>query len=218
MAGAGRWLLAPAAAGAIIVGAIVIIDPSPDTLIDFDRAQAVAAAAADPTSDLITCADGAEPPPVDALAPRVTLFGDSTALALSAGFGIWARCSGEVQATQPIIGTGCGLMREGDIDGPQGRGPIGPGCIGWQDGWPQTIANRQSDQFLVLFGPWDVLNHRLPGDNRWVGPGDERYDEALRASVERLNGQLLASGASVTWLTSPYVSFGQVDGVPRTSR
>ena len=47
---------------------------------------------------------------------------------------------------------------------------------------------------LVLYGPWDVLDRKLPGDDRWRSFGDPVYDAFMRHEMLALVDVLLEPG------------------------
>jgi hypothetical protein len=58
---------------------------------------------------------------------------------------------------------------------------------------------------LVMFGTWDVADRKIPGDTQWRSIGDPVYDKWLRGQISDVIDTMTAQGATVLWLTQPYI-------------
>lgn len=205
------WL-ALAAAPAIAVAVIVVSLTGPPLVNDFAAAQQelanTTAGAATPRPGPSVGAPtpgGGQPPSQPGQVPRVAFFGDSTALVTSLGFGKATRASG---AAVPLGGNaelGCGLGRGGDRRANGRVVKIEDKCNQWAVTWKQTIDQLRPDVAVVLVGPWDVEDRRLPGDSTWRAPGDPVYDDFLYKEMLAAVDVLSSDGAEVAWLTMPPV-------------
>ena len=72
--------------------------------------------------------------------------------------------------------------------------------------WAETMASTGADMAVVLVGPWDVKDRRLPGDSTWRSVGDPEYDTFLFGEMTKAVDVLSARGAHVVWLTTPPVA------------
>lgn len=155
-------------------------------------------------------ADNVEPLPG---APRVGFFGDSTALSTAFGLATWSKTTGRIAFEKGRTELGCGVVTEGDVIYGEAVAHMDERCEPrrYED---YSQAAGRIDLAYVQFGPWDVGDHRLPGESEFRAPGDEVYDRALREEALRLVDLLTAEGAVVMWVLPPLVELGTVDGRP----
>jgi len=140
-------------------------------------------------------------PPDGAL--RVAVFGDSTAEAIFEGLGSVARDSDELAVRLGHIRLGCGLVEIDAVRFVDQVFDVSEHCAGRAERWQEVLADVEPDVAVVIFGPWDVSDHRLPGSDAWSGIGDPESDAAARAAVRGALEQLVAGTDMVVWLTSP---------------
>jgi peptidoglycan/LPS O-acetylase OafA/YrhL len=216
----GRALL-PAAALTVAV-ALGVAATAPPPAVDFAAAEELARAEA---------AVGARPPdrpagpaapeaPAGALdpalvaeappEPRVAFFGDSTALMVGYGLGMHLRdlerdgVDPGLTTTSGIARLGCGIARGGERRNAQGGvDRVTSYCDGWPVTWAEKVRVFAPTLAVVQVGPWEVADRRMPGDDRWRGPGDPVYDEWLHGELLVATDVLAADGAGVVWLTTP---------------
>jgi peptidoglycan/LPS O-acetylase OafA/YrhL len=151
---------------------------------------------------------------VDDGAPRVAVFGDSTALRTAFGLLGWGWTTGRIDVREAGVENGCPLGRGGVVDWVTAKEPAKPKCADWPVRWQELAEREDLDAAVVQIGPWDVTDREI--DGRWTHIGEPAYDEWLTSEMELAVDTLAAGGARVIWLTSPYIEFGrEVDGIPR---
>ncbi|MFN8035467.1 MAG: acyltransferase family protein [Acidimicrobiia bacterium] len=145
--------------------------------------------------------------------PTMAPFGDSTAAV--DGFALARWTDAHKQALVPVEGwphLGCGVL-EYDRLYRGGPAPYDPQCRGWIGNWRRAVAASRPDLAVVMLGPWEVTDIRLPGDARFRAIGDPAVDAALVAKLGEAVDTLLANGARrVVLVTSPPIESGRVDG------
>ena len=62
------------------------------------------------------------------------------------------------------------------------------------------------DAAVVLYGPREVADRLLPGEDSWHHVGEPEIDAYLRDEIQAMVDVLAAEGLAVVWLTSPYVA------------
>lgn len=141
----------------------------------------------------------------------VAMFGDSTAFFTQLGLARWAGAHPAQMTVVPgETKIGCPLVRVGRHDFQRGEVPTGAECD-WASLWPEAVAVHRPDVAVVQVGPWEVAEFRLTSDDEWTRIGDEAYDRLLRAELTAAAGTLAAGGATVVFLSSPYVEVGRLD-------
>jgi peptidoglycan/LPS O-acetylase OafA/YrhL len=147
--------------------------------------------------------------PADAV--HTMFFGDSAALTMAAGTGEWGLRTkklllvGDGDTTQ----LGCGIGRGGERRQFGQVSTVPDTCLSWDTDWAAEVAASKGLQVAVLLtGSWDVIDRKLPGDDRWRGFGDPVYDDYMRGEIEGATEALLAKGLTVVWLTTPPLHFG----------
>jgi len=200
--GRKAWALGPVAVvfvafAALLVGTI----PRRTTATDIAEAQRVVAAATErtPPPSGGTAQPVAEPP------RTVAFFGDSTALLTSMGFRQWSATHTGLQFVGGDTGLGCGLVRGGRVRYQHGETVARRDCADWATTWPEIIATNQPQYAIIQFGPFDVADHRLAGDNVWRAPGDAVYDRYLESEMLSAVDLFLDHGVTPVWLTSPLI-------------
>jgi peptidoglycan/LPS O-acetylase OafA/YrhL len=140
---------------------------------------------------------------------KVATFGDSTALVVGVGINAVAPSTGGVEEVDGAAWLGCGLgiggTRRSTVE-PSLIGPTPPACDAWPTTYARVIGQSRPDLAVVLFGPWDVEDRKLPGDTKWRSFGDPVYDRWFFSEMVRAVDTLDAQGATVVWLTTPPVS------------
>jgi peptidoglycan/LPS O-acetylase OafA/YrhL len=154
--------------------------------------------------------DAARIAALPASVPRVMFFGDSSALMVGAGVGRWGLDTERLGLLAGVTVLGCGIARDGEVrrSGTVEQLPVEQ--CDWSQTWPDEIARQHEADpriAVVLTGTWDVLDHRLPGDDQWRGPGDPTFDRYLRDEVTGATELLRSQGLTVVWLTTPPLDF-----------
>ena len=147
-------------------------------------------------------------------APRVSIFGDSTALMTGLGLLEYSiEHPDRLVATRGKAELGCAVLT--DVTRlVQGRPQESPDeCSTWREDWRAAIAAAPVDVAVVQFGPFDVRDHQLDvnGDFLTIGE-DPELDDALRASLQARVDLLLEHSGMVVLLASPDIDVGRVDG------
>ena len=210
----GRWL--PGLSGALGAGAtfaavlaVAAWLPRPPTLFDVDR-EAVDAYVEDFLQHR-TPPPNPPPPSLHREVPRLSVFGDSTAVTLSIGLHYQQHLAGTMRLAGNGVALGCAVVRNAAIRTDDVL-HSDSGCEDFDVAWARVIAEEQPDVAVVLAAPWDIRDRRIDGDDRWRALGDpvldRYYAEELRAAV----GVLAADGTLVVWLTHPVVEVRDARG------
>ena len=152
------------------------------------------------------------PPTPDPLGRKtIGFFGDATGLMTGIGTQAWG-----VEHDVQVVGNavlGCPLLYVGEIrypglDGILTTTPTRDECdfIGR---WRAFLDTRIVDLAVIQFGPLDVADHRLPGDDTWRHVGDADYDRFLRKMIEEAIVLFTSRGIPVAWLAAPHIALGQ---------
>lgn len=192
--------LAPAGAGvavlAVLAAIVFVVPQGASTVDDLSTSQL------DDVAAEIRAREGA---------PVVGFFGDSTSLNASLGLAEWARETGRIEFGPGQLQIGCGIITEGDVRYGEGLDDLDR-CDERDERYRE--AARRLDLAYMQFGPWDVADHRLPGDDQWRSMGDPIYDAAVEEEALRLIDILTAHGAVVAWVQPPRIRLGTIDGRP----
>jgi hypothetical protein len=179
----------------------------------------VVASTLDPPRPAAFSLTAAEPPVPSSVvepaadAPRVALFGDSTALRTGFALKGWGWTNGLLDIRDGDADVGCPLARGGIVDYVTVRQAPHDGCEDWPATWSRMAREQDLDAAVVEIGPWDVTDRKL--DGTWTHIGEPDYDEYLLSEMNRAVDALSSSGAVVIWLTSPHIEFGRgQQGVP----
>jgi len=134
--------------------------------------------------------------------PRLAVFGDSTALQLDRGLRRWGSESEEAEVLAGWTGLGCGVARAGRYRYRMRERSAPAACRDRDRNWEDRLDAVRPDIAVVLVGPWEVSDRKLPGDDAWRKPGDPIFDDYLRnemlAAVD-----VLASGGGPGRLADP---------------
>jgi peptidoglycan/LPS O-acetylase OafA/YrhL len=168
--------------------------------------QSVGAAAADPAL-----------PPRTPLLPgerlRVYLAGDSTIYGLGTELAPYGRRTGDFDVWNAGA-MACHVVRGGTYrwaaDPPkETEAP----CNGWEQIRSRHLADIRPHVTVVGFADVDLLDRRLPGDDRWLHLGDPAYDAVVRRELDAFATMLERSGTRTLWLTAPRLRSGILDHV-----
>ena len=222
-------VLSLAAAASIIVGLIAVTPTrSADDTISFAPLASPALPAPAPSAESTTTVsvapsvvigDPANLPPKATLAPgetpRVLILGDSAAFTLGGGLEKWSRTSGTLQVWDAGK-LGCSVGRGGLIRYLGNERPVHDYCD-WTTDYPQQIAPVRPQVIMVMFGTWDVVDRKIPGDDQWRHIGDPVYDDFLRSEISSVIDTMTASGATVVWFTHPHIEAGVGEGLAQNA-
>jgi lysophospholipase L1-like esterase len=147
-------------------------------------------------------------------APRLAVFGDSTAVMTGYGLSHWMFDNLDTLAPAPGSATlGCGLLDDVVRRVGSAEAAPPPACDGWTGRWRAATEATTIDVALVQFGPWDVRPHQLePGGPFLVVGEDPELDAALGRQLAEGVDVLLEEVPVVVLVASPDVTFGRVAG------
>ena len=181
------WVLAPAAAVALVIGVVVVTRDS-------------APLYAVPGPDAATLTSLLE----DEAAPRVLLVGDSMAKSMATG--LYATQAETGIAFRDASADGCGVMPANEDHFARLH------CDAARDRWRPHIETFQPHVVLLMTSPWDGLDPDID-DARLMQEWESTFREALQDAIDTLS----ARGARIVLLTVPYFlntdrgTVGQVD-------
>ncbi len=147
-------------------------------------------------------------------APRINIYGDSTALVTGAGLSEASRQDPEsFVARGGWADLGCGLITgtdrrvRGEVVGYSGE------CTDWLEQWSSASAADPADVAVVGLGPWEVVDQP-------VEPGGEFTDVAASSELAAVMSERLSAGVEallehngmVVILNPPDVVYGRNDG------
>ena len=176
---------------------------------------AVSSPPAEPFAEGDTDLRSVDPSEVPDGATLALTLGDSTLMNVAIGLTIWGLGTEDgVVPVGGLGGLGCSIMRGGErrYAGEVGASP--PYCDEWAERIPEiteTVRDTygRADIAILATGPWDLADHRLPGEDTWRSPGDPVYDAFLQGELEAATDAFLAEDLLVVWLTSPYLDVGR---------
>jgi peptidoglycan/LPS O-acetylase OafA/YrhL len=145
-------------------------------------------------------------------APRVTFYGDSSALTTALGMSAWGESTHRLVLLPGVSGRqwlGCGIARAGVIRHVGVTEQARPGCADWATEWVQDLETARPDIAVIEVGPVEVLDRKLPGDDQFRAPGDPVLDAYLKSEMLAAADVFLSRGITTVWITSPYVDIGR---------
>jgi peptidoglycan/LPS O-acetylase OafA/YrhL/lysophospholipase L1-like esterase len=171
----------------------------------------------DPTAEVAANAPLPEPPPPSprrTVAPGqvadVLVVGDSVAFNVGTGLTGWARSQGSMRV-QSAGQLGCPIARGGqfrflrDIDAFEAR-------CDWAGMFPRFLDERDPEVVVMTSGIWEVVDRRLPGDDRFRHIGQPEIDRYLLRELLAAVDLLGSKGATVVLLTYPHFEAGRDQG------
>jgi peptidoglycan/LPS O-acetylase OafA/YrhL len=212
-----RWLtgfwpfVATPAAFAVVMVAIASVTPGrADTDAELDAVMAwyAEALSSDPNFE--------PSPSLFREKPSVAFFGDSTAKALGVGLGFWLVDSDRGQYRVGDAVDACGLLRNGVFRRAGTPARRHRHCGDRELAWAGRIEHVRPDIAVVMFGPWEVRDRELPGDDTWRHLGDPVLDGYARDEMLQATDALLADGALVVWITHPAIEVRKEGVAPDT--
>jgi peptidoglycan/LPS O-acetylase OafA/YrhL len=213
--GAGRRLLAPITAAALVAVLLAVTwsPPPPEIVLAAlgDNKSTVQLTKLLPTTT--TTRPHRRPrrllrPPVPLHRPvsgtrplRIMVVGDSVALTLGRGFELWARAHRSAivdNAARMYCPLGRGLPAQQGFAENFDMSPCD-----WTRRWPDQVATFDPDVVVVLFTVWEIAPRQLPGSSTWSSPGDAAFDRWQLGEYGAAADTLAARGAQVVWMTAP---------------
>ena len=150
----------------------------------------------------------------DSRAPRVSFFGDSTALMTGLGLLEYSiDHPEEIVSERGWSELGCALLNDvtrrvqGELEG------VPSSCEDSRAGWTAAVAANPVDIAVVLLGPFDVRDQQLAPGGPFLTIGkDQELDDALRNALQERVDALLEHSGMVVLVASPDIDVGRVDG------
>ncbi|MGI9578180.1 MAG: SGNH hydrolase domain-containing protein, partial [Microthrixaceae bacterium] len=171
----------------------------------------------DPAADI---AAEAPLPPAPAVTPRrtaaagrtadVLVVGDSVAFNIGFGLDEWADNTSELRV-QSAGQLGCPVARGGQYRFLRELESFGTDCD-WATLYPDWVASTDPEVAVLTSGIWEVVDRRLPGDDRFRSIGDPVFDRYLLSEMLSAIDTLGARGATVVLLTYPHFEPGRDQG------
>lgn len=149
-----------------------------------------------------------DPPSPTRAVPRVSVFGDSTAVYLASGLPFHLEQEGRATPGIGVGEPGCGILRRGPFRWRNEELTRPAHCVDRERAWADAIARGRPDIAVVSVGPWEVCDRKLRPDDRWRHLGDPLLDAELRREMLGAVDLLAKDGALVIWLTSPDIQNG----------
>jgi hypothetical protein len=187
---AGRWL----GALAVVVGLFVASACG--------GAETNADARGTPTTEPVPATTSTPQPGLPTM-PRVTMFGDSTALMTSWGLLAELDRTQQAEFVEGFTGLGCSVLRTAERRIADDVVATDPTCNNWGEVWKGELQASQPDIAVVQTGSWDIADRKLPGEDQWRSPGDPVFDAFALTEMLAAVDLLASDGAAVVWLTSP---------------
>jgi peptidoglycan/LPS O-acetylase OafA/YrhL len=199
-----RWWAAPVGMAVVVAVVVATTVGPPEPVTAFDRGVSAQEALA----DLDTDADRAEDAPV-----RVLVAGDSVAGSLADGLTEWGEDSGTLDVAN-FGAAACAVVEGGEVelDVPW---LTTTDCGDWITSRTEAARLFEPDVVVMLTGPWDIIDRRLPDWSEFRTLGDPTFDDWLVASYRALAGRLAAGGTRIMWLTAPCAA--EIDGPLRNT-
>lgn len=143
------------------------------------------------------------PAVADAGVPRVLVVGDSVADNLATGLREWAAVKGIPFVVWDLAESACAIGRGGERPTLRDHPVLQNHCATWPESWADAVERFDPDVVVVHTGPLDLVDRRLDGWQRALGPGDPAFDEWLLGELGAAADVLAKGGARLIWLTTP---------------
>ncbi len=147
-------------------------------------------------------------------APRISSFGDSTALITGLGLLEYSiEHPEEMVSERGWSELGCSLLTDVErlVQGEVQQVPVG--CKDALAGWAAAVEEHPVDVAVVQLGPFDVRDQQLASGGPFLTIGeDAALDDALRSALQERVDALLEHSGMVVLLASPDIDVGRVDG------
>ncbi len=137
--------------------------------------------------------------------PRISAFGDSTALKLSMALHPWLKRAG-LETRRGDTQRGCGLLDRGTWFFRDHWAPTFDKCKDTSGRWQRQVEAVPVDAAWVLVGPWDVLSRRFAPDEPSRAFGDPEFDRAYTDAIDQAVEAFRSHGVGTIWLTAPPVA------------
>jgi peptidoglycan/LPS O-acetylase OafA/YrhL len=156
------------------------------------------------------------PPPMErrrapaGVQPDVLVVGDSIALNYGYGLTQWARAGGPASVNNSAV-LGCPVARGGSYRFKRDLLHFADDCD-WATYYPQRLNTVRPEVVALSSGIWEIVDRRLPGDDRFRSIGDPGFDRYVLREFLLAIDVLGSDGASVVVLTQPHIEAGLNQG------
>jgi hypothetical protein len=157
-----------------------------------------------------------DPPSPNRAVPRISVFGDSTALFMASGLLYHLEREGQATAGITVAEPGCGILRRGTYRWRDQELQRPAHCVKRESAWGRAIAVSRPDIAVVAAGPWEVCDRRLRLGDHWRHLGDPVIDEEMRRELLAGVDLLAKDGTLVIWLTSPEIGNASAQRYPES--
>jgi hypothetical protein len=126
---------------------------------------------------------------------RALLLGDSAAYSLAEHLDASLAPTWEVQGVAQV---GCPLTPGVSLDANSSTpNPISPDCVDWREIWPAYVTALDPDIVVVMIGAWEVLDHRVAGDD--IRFGTPEWDDLIGTALAGAADAAASNGAPVVF-------------------
>ncbi|MFN8051315.1 MAG: acyltransferase family protein [Acidimicrobiales bacterium] len=200
LAGRVPLFVAPVMAVAIIAALLWTTSSLPPRDVSLEGSSSASA-----TSPRVAAAIPAPP-------QRMLIVGDESATALGAAAPTLAKRNVEAKVMGQL-GCGAGVGGTRLVSGQPPAAVNSPACAQLPTQWSAGVAQFLPDVVVVSAGEWDVTDRQFWSEDPVRRPGDQVFDDFLATEISTRVDELSAQGATVVWLTLPYVR-KPLPGVP----
>ena len=141
---------------------------------------------------------------------EVLVVGDSVAYGYGFGLTGWARGRSDLRAVNGGQ-LGCPIARGGSFRFLRDIGTFEDRCD-WSRLFPKFMSEQDPDVVVLSSGIWEVVDRRLPGDDRWRHIGQPEVDRYLLREFLAAIDALGSDRATVVLLTYPHFQAGADQG------
>ncbi len=138
------------------------------------------------------------------------MVGDSVAYGYGFGLTGWARGRSDLRAVNGGQ-LGCPIARGGSYRFLRDIGIFEDRCD-WSRLFPKFMSEQDPDVVVLSSGIWEVVDRRLPGDDRWRHIGQPEVDRYLLREFLSAIDTLGSDRATVVLLTYPHFQAGADQG------
>ncbi len=140
----------------------------------------------------------------------VLVVGDSVAFNIGLGLTDWAEGTGDAKV-QSAGQFGCPVARGGQFKFLRNIETFEDRCD-WAKLYPDWVDSNDPDVAVLVSGIWEVVDRRLPGDDRFRHVGEPSVDRYVLAEFLSAIDTLGSRGANVVVLTYPHFEAGRDQG------
>lgn len=140
----------------------------------------------------------------------VMVAGDSMAYGYGFGLQTWSRGRSDIRPSN-VAQFGCPVARGGSYRFLRSFSTFEDRCD-WSVMFPRFLREQAPDVVALSSGIWEVVDRRLPGDDRWRRIGQPTVDAYILREFLSAVDTLASRGATVALLTYPHFQAGADQG------